>query len=74
MTWNYRVMRHTTDDGDETWDAIHEVYYDENRKVTYWTEHPATIISEPDQINDMLDMVMMAVAKPILCFETGKLI
>lgn len=36
MTWNYRVIEFT--DGDDTWQAIHEVYYDDAGKPSGYTE------------------------------------
>ena len=38
MSWNHRVVRHSQ--GGKTWFGIHEVYYDDNGKIKFWTENP----------------------------------
>jgi len=38
MSWNYRIIRHETND--EVWYAVHEVYYDKDGTLNGWTEDP----------------------------------
>lgn len=43
-TWNYRVVRHRQ--GEETWYALHEVYYDEHGKPRSYAESPSTFLGD----------------------------
>lgn len=45
-TWNYRVMEHVESDIETTWYAVHEVFYDEDNNVTFWTEKPVDLVGE----------------------------
>lgn len=44
MTWDYRVIKH--DLVPTNYFAIHEVYYDENGKITNWSEKPIDVSGE----------------------------
>ena len=73
--WNYRVMRHEvqTPSGDETYYAIHEVYYTEDGKIDGWAED-ASGSPSGDTFEEMirdLAWIIAAVTKPILDAETG---
>lgn len=71
--WNYRVMRHH--DGIEPFDAIYEVYYDDEDNVTGWTQDPATAMASvelDEKLDNVLDMMRGALEKPTLDFFTGK--
>lgn len=71
--WNHRVMRRTQPD--EIWDAIYEVYYDENGNVIGWTESPASpfaCIDLDESIADAVAMYVKALVHPTLDWETGK--
>ena len=45
--WNYRVVRTTVQDGDETFNsyAVHEAYYGEGGQLG-WTEAPVAPVGE----------------------------
>jgi len=71
MTWTYRVMRHTEDDG-ETWDAIHEVYGEDGKRG--WTSKPVYPASYPDDemtFSETLARYAKALDKPTIDFKTG---
>ena len=44
MTWNYRVIRY--EDGSS---GLHEVYYDDNDKITFWTSEPCNFMAWPEE-------------------------
>lgn len=74
-TWNYRVM--VDHRGYENVVAVHEVYYDDDGKVTGWTENPVQAMSTMvDEDSDSLDWVLEkmteALTRPHLDYETGK--
>lgn len=68
--WNYRVMIHPDVKGDEVYQAIHEVYYDDDGKVTGWTDSPISVGGE--DVAWVLDRMREALEKPVLDFKTGK--
>lgn len=41
MSWNYRIFKHTDQNGNFTY-ALHEAYYDDNKKLDGWTVEPMT--------------------------------
>lgn len=41
MTWNYRIMKRKNSEGTFEY-GIYEVYYDENGKVSSWTQESLT--------------------------------
>lgn len=57
MTWNYRIMKHTTTVGSkgefESF-GIHEVYYDEDGKIMNWTEQA---IVTGDSVEELLSVL-----------------
>lgn len=71
MTWNYRVLRTTTENAlheKEHFYTIHEVYYDKiNGKVVSWSTHPSPVGSESlAGLHDELDRMRNALNKPVL--------
>jgi hypothetical protein len=74
--WNHRVMRLTDRDGDP-YDAIYEVYYNDDGTVSGWTESPASpsfYPSEDDGQNSILDDIRRferATTLPTLDHDTG---
>ncbi len=48
-SWNYRIIRHPD------YVALHEVYYDEDGRVSGWTEDPAQFVGDSprDLINTL---------------------
>lgn len=72
MTWNYRVIKSTDEGGDDY--AIHEVYYD-GEIPTKWSTEAATVHDyERKGLNDVIGMFIMALAKPTLRIDGGKLV
>jgi len=43
MSWNIRIMRHKRP---EVWYALHEVFYDDEGRVTGWTQEPTDVSGE----------------------------
>lgn len=74
MTWNYRVIEFVTpssaDAPQETWRAIHEVYYDDQGRPVGYTENPAVIGWLADEGDSapaaILERMREALAKPAL--------
>ena len=71
MIWDYRVMRNKQGKyGDY---SIHEVFYDEKKKILGWTHD----VSEPvgdnvDELKVDLQRMLMAFDEPVLDHRTGK--
>lgn len=73
-TWNYRVIEFVTppytDEPNERWRAIHEVYYDENGRPVGYTENPAVIGWHADDGDSVpltiIERMREALAKPVL--------
>jgi len=67
MTWNYRIVKHKHDD--DTWYAIHEVYYDDG-KVDSVTFDPISVVADSEiGISDVLIMMIEAIEKDTLDYE-----
>jgi hypothetical protein len=47
--WNYRIMKHS-DGKNEPWYGIHEVFYDENGKISSWTTNPIETGFSPSEL------------------------
>ena len=66
MSWNYRVVKNTYEEGGEYF-AIHEVYYDGDGNPTSCTALPANFLGDDlDDLKAVLDMVQQAFDKPVL--------
>lgn len=72
--WNHRVMRQYH--GEDSFDAIYEVYYDENDNVDGWTEEPVGprhyVEIDEGSLLDQIERMIKATEKPILDYNTGK--
>jgi len=78
MSWNYRVMKHvdknplhhknTEIPETETWYAIHEVYYHEN-KVGYTTNPIPLSADTIEDLESVYRMIGEAFKKPILDYK-----
>ena len=73
MSWNYRIIKKTTND-EEDYYKIHEVYYDENDNIMFWSEdsvdpHGLNL----DELKYDLDLMYKAFDKPVLYIENDKL-
>lgn len=65
MTWNYRIVKTTSEDGDRY--AIHEVYYDANGNPTSHTVEPACPIGETlEELQVEMERYQKAMGKPVL--------
>ena len=67
MSWNYRLIHH--DKAKHEWIGLHEVYYDDDGEIRYYTENPCRILWDIDEDCTLLDeLIMMAEAqdKPTL--------
>lgn len=74
MTWNHRVMKRKTDDGD--WFTIHEVYYDMDRSDKLsWTE--SEIAPAGHSIDDLrieLELMLACLEKPVLDWDADEIV
>ncbi|MCI0460317.1 MAG: hypothetical protein L0Z62_25470 [Gemmataceae bacterium] len=67
MTWNYRVIEHDAPESDLGNFGIHEVHYDEEGRVTTWTENAVAVAAETvEALGEELDIMRQALAKPVL--------
>lgn len=68
MTWNYRVLRHIYTE--ETWLAIHEVYYDDDNNPDCCTVDPIEPGGETlEELKSDLEHISKACEKPILDYD-----
>ena len=69
-TWNHRVMRSESDG--ETSYGVHEVYYDDDGSITFWTLNPVAAVGDTvDDLQEELLRMLAACAKNPLDVETG---
>lgn len=74
MKWNHRVIKHVNKI--ETYYQIHEVYYDDDGKVTAMTENAVAPFGETtDELEWELNRMLDALKKPVLDYGVtdGKL-
>lgn len=58
MSWNYRLMKHKEQKPEDTWYAVHEVFYTGEGKIWAWTEDPVTFIGDSkEEVIRILNMV-----------------
>ncbi len=65
MTWNYRIVQHR-DELEETVFGIHEVHYDENGKITSFTEEAVIVGTDLLELSETLNKIGKAFDKPVL--------
>lgn len=69
MTWNYRIMKKKNSEGSFDF-GIYEVYYDENGKVSSWTQESMTpVCSSSDDLEYEIKVMMEAFKKETLEFK-----
>lgn len=67
MSWNYRVIERARRGSDDSSFGIHEVYYDEQNRVTAWSENPIAVTAESaEDLAEEMDLMREALAKPVL--------
>lgn len=71
MSWNYRVIEFVQPGSDEPWQAIHEVYYDQDGNPDGYSEEPACVSSTDAAgtvagLGWVLDNMREALSKPVL--------
>jgi hypothetical protein len=68
MPWEYRIIKRTN--GEETWYAIYEVYYNKKKEIYAISKNPNWPLgSNLDELEDSLKMFMKALKKPILDYN-----
>lgn len=67
MSWNYRMTRTDTGDGEYVY-AVREVYYyDDNVSIRGWTDRPVSLIGEsPEDIESDLRFIWGVFQKPVI--------
>ena len=82
--WNHRVMRRTVrivlggqNHGTETFDAVYEVYYNDDGSIEGWTQEPSSPMADVpgDDGNNLkqdIERFLLACEKPILDWDSGK--
>lgn len=69
MSWNYRIVIKTTEDGDHYY-GIHEVYYDEAGLVGSCTENPCDPFGETRvELQDNINQMAEAFTRPVLHYD-----
>ena len=72
MSWNYRVVHSTSEDGSEEFFSIHEVYYNKGGGITAMTEDPCHPFGDTlDEFREDLKGMIDALEAPVL--EEGKI-
>ena len=63
--WNTRIIKHITDD--ETYYAIHEVYYRKDDTIWSWSTDPIDVMFEDkNDFGEFAKHIMEAATRPIL--------
>lgn len=67
--WNHRIILHDDDpDPTQHWLGLHEVYYDEDERITGWVAEPSTFITSVelgrDDLLGELELVVKTLHKP----------
>jgi len=68
MSWNHRVIRHVTDEGDE-WFGIHEVYYDDGEPHSCTKEHISPCQEDIPALKWELEKMLQAIDKPVIDYQ-----
>lgn len=67
--WNYRVVKRTYPDN-STGFCIHEVYYDNDGEIEFWSTNPTSAFGETDQdLIDDLRLMSEALGLPVLDYD-----
>ena len=60
--WNNRIVKHKKDDA--VWYSVHEVFYNDNGGITFYTENPITIFGETvEEVKSQLEMITKDIEK-----------
>ena len=73
MTWNYRIMKRTDENGNEYY-SLNEVFYKEKGKLSAYSEHDEIVGGSPNEIVGLLEMMLTDAKKdrPILTEDDFK--
>lgn len=77
MYWNHRVIE--TEECGEVYQAIYEVYYDDDGLIAGWADSPSPILKYEGETWEevLMQRVVAALSKPVLVgvvAENGKLV
>lgn len=65
MTWDYRIIEH--DGKDESYFAIHEVYYSDKGEIETWTADPINITGDSAKdVTKILQTMLKDIKRPVL--------
>lgn len=68
MSWNYRVLK--TEDGEDDFYQIHEVYYDKQGKVNGYTKNGATVAgNDIANVKSVLMKMLSCLEKDVIKYE-----
>jgi hypothetical protein len=66
MSWNYRIVKGKTEDGDEYF-GVHEVYYNRDGSIKLMTESPVEVASDTlEGVKSVLQMMSDCLSKDVL--------
>ena len=67
MSWNHRIIFHEKNEKQETYYAIHEVFYNDDDGIWAFTTDPVKIYGDEEhEIKENLERMLEACDKPIL--------
>lgn len=69
--WDYRVVKHRSEQYKEDWYGIHEAFYDEDKwKPHSVTAHPVEVVGETEkEVKETLELMLKACSRPVLNIE-----
>lgn len=69
MTWNYRIVEQTEENGGSFF-GIHETYYDDDKNIVGVSQSSISMWGESiDDLAQQIDMMSTAFDKPLICIE-----
>jgi hypothetical protein len=71
FTWNHRVLFEANDDPDFSTYRFVEVNYDKKKRPTSYGE-PFMVGNTPDEMQELLDRLQVALAQPVLTIADFK--
>lgn len=76
MSWNYRVVKHTSENFGvvEDYYKIHEVFYNKSGNIHLWSDSVEPHGLSKEELKQDLHMMLEAFDKPILMFANNMLV
>lgn len=65
MSWNYRILRHPDENGEEVY-GMHTVHYNAKGAPELWTKEPMFVGNSVQELLGVLEQIRDGVYKPII--------